>query len=79
MGRAKWLREIRQMRFEEAFDLWQSRTLTQEEAAQLLGVSDRTFRRYIDRFEEDGLQALMDKRSTRANPSSISLMIPRAS
>lgn len=50
------------MRFEEAFELWQSRTLTQEEAAQLLGVCDRTFRRYVDRFEEDGLQGLMDKR-----------------
>jgi len=62
MSRAKWLRETRQMRFEEAFDLWQTRTLTQEEAAQLLGVCDRTFRRYIDRFEEDGLQGLMDKR-----------------
>ncbi|MCH7741560.1 MAG: ISNCY family transposase [Proteobacteria bacterium] len=50
------------MRFEEALDLWQSRTLNQEEAALLLGVCDRTFRRYIDRYEDDGLQGLIDKR-----------------
>ncbi len=62
MSRAKWLQEMKQMRFEEALDLWQSRSLSQEEAAQLLGVCDRTFRRYIDRYEEDGLQGLIDKR-----------------
>ena len=50
------------MRFEEAFELWQSRTLSQEEAAMLLGVRERSFRRYIDRYEEDGLQGLLDKR-----------------
>lgn len=62
MSRARWLQEMKQMRFEEAFDLWQNRTLSQEEAAQLLGVCDRSFRRYIDRYEEDGLQGLIDKR-----------------
>lgn len=50
------------MRFEEAYTGWQSRRLTQEEAAQLLGVCDRTFRRYIDRYEEEGLEGLIDKR-----------------
>ena len=62
MSRARWLQETRLMRFEEAFDLWQSRTLTQEEAALLLGICDRSFRRYIDRYEDDGLQGLIDKR-----------------
>jgi transposase len=50
------------MRFEEAYGGWQGRRLTQEEAARLLGVCERTFRRYIDRYEEDGLQGLIDKR-----------------
>jgi len=50
------------MRFEEAYGGWQERRLTQEEAARLLGVCERTFRRYIDRYEEDGLQGLIDKR-----------------
>ena len=50
------------MRFEAAFGGWQARRLTQEEAARLLGVCERTFRRYIDRYEEAGLEGLIDKR-----------------
>jgi hypothetical protein len=37
------------MRFEEAYEGWQERRLTQEEAARLLGVCERSFRRYVDR------------------------------
>lgn len=50
------------MRFEEAYEGWQARRLTQEEAARLLGVCERTFRRYLDRYEEAGLEGLIDKR-----------------
>ena len=50
------------MRFEEAYGGWQSRRLTQEEAARLLGVCERTFRRYVDRYEDEGLDGLLDKR-----------------
>ena len=53
------------MRFEEAYSGWTERRLTQEDAAQLLGVCARTFRRYIDRYEEDGLDGLLDKRLTQ--------------
>ena len=62
MRRTEWLQETRKMRFEEAYAGWQGRRLTQEEAARLLGVCERTFRRYIDRYEEDGLQGLIDQR-----------------
>jgi transposase len=50
------------MRFEEVYGGWRNRRLTQEEAAMILGVTDRTFRRYIDRYEESGLEGLADKR-----------------
>lgn len=50
------------MRFEQAYDSWQNKRLTQEEAAQLLGVCERSFRRYINRYEEAGMEGLMDKR-----------------
>ena len=50
------------MRFEEAYGGWQQGRLTQEEAARLLGVCERTFRRYIDRYEDEGLEGLIDKR-----------------
>lgn len=62
MNRSQVLQEIRMMRFEEAYTSWQDRRLTQEEAAQLLGVCERTFRRYIDRYEEAGLEGLLDRR-----------------
>ena len=50
------------MKFEELCDRRQDRRLTQEQAAQLPGVCGRTFRRYIDRYEDDGLDGLTDKR-----------------
>jgi transposase len=50
------------MRFEEAYGGWQEGRLTQEEAARLLGVCERTFRRQINRYEDEGLQGLIDKR-----------------
>jgi transposase len=62
MKRAEWLQETRKMRFEEAYGGWQGGRLTQEEAARLLGVCERTFRRYIDRYEDEGLDGLIDKR-----------------
>ena len=50
------------MRFEEAYGGWQSGRLTQAEAASLLGVCERTFRRYLARHEESGLEGLVDRR-----------------
>jgi len=50
------------MRFQEAYAGWQAGRLRQEEAALLLGVCERTFRRYIDRYEEAGIEGLIDHR-----------------
>ncbi|MDR3351968.1 MAG: helix-turn-helix domain-containing protein, partial [Zoogloeaceae bacterium] len=50
------------MRFEEACEGWNGGRLTQEEAARLLGMCERTFRRYLSRFEEDGQEGLTDRR-----------------
>lgn len=67
MRRTEMLQEIRKMRFEEVYGKWQRRYLSQEEAAQILGVCSRTFRRQICRFEEEGLEGLNDKRLTQAS------------
>ncbi len=50
------------MRFEEAYSGWQEKRLTQEEAARILGVCERTFRRQIARYEAEGLEGLIDRR-----------------
>lgn len=67
MKRTALLQEIRKMRFEEAFSIWTEGRITQEEAAHLLGVCSRTFRRYIDRYHHEGLDGLLDKRLNQAS------------
>jgi len=67
MRRTELLQEIRIMRFTEAFDGWQERRLTQAEAARLLGVHERTFRRHIDRYHDEGLAGLADKRLSQVS------------
>ena len=54
-------------RFEEAYDGWIEKRLSQEEAARILGVSDRTFRRYVERYDDGGMEALHDQRISRAS------------
>src|SRR5512144_634385 len=67
MRRTELLQEIRKMRFEEAYRGWTERRLRQEEAARLLGVCERTFRRYIDRYEDEGLDGLIDQRLSQVS------------
>ena len=50
------------MRFEETYSLWTEGRITQEEAARILGVHERSFRRHVNRYIEDGLDGLIDKR-----------------
>jgi len=67
MRRTEMLQGIRKMRFEEVYFGWTESRLSQEEAARILGVCDRTFRRYIDRYEHDGIEGLSDRRLTQAS------------
>ena len=67
MERTELLREIKMHRFEEAYQGWGGGCLSQEEAAVILGVSSRTFRRYVERYEEGGLEGLRDRRMDMAS------------
>ena len=67
MKRTEVLQEVRKMRFEEAYYGWQEGRLSQQEAAVLLGICDRSFRRYRDRYESSGIDGLMDKRLIQAS------------
>ncbi|MFN0192907.1 MAG: ISNCY family transposase [Aestuariivirga sp.] len=46
---------------------WTHGRLSQMEAAEILGVSERTFRRYARRFEADGEDGLIDRRAGRVS------------
>jgi len=50
------------MRFEEVYEGWNAGRLTQAEAAQILGMCERSFRRYLSRYEAEGLEGLIDRR-----------------
>ena len=51
--------------FTRVYDRWERRELTQAEAAEILGKSERQFRRYAERYEEQGLDGLRDLRLNR--------------
>lgn len=55
------------MRFEEAYGGWEAGRLTQAEAASLLGVSERTLRRYVVRYDGCRLEGLIDQRPELAS------------
>jgi len=67
MTRARVLQEVRQMRFEELYERRHRRELTMAEAAEILGVTERTFRRWGDRYEAEGAAGLADRRLGRAS------------
>ena len=62
MKRAAWLQDHRMRKFRDVLSRWESRDLSMMEAGELLGMSERQFRRYRDRYEEEGLEGLVDRR-----------------
>ena len=62
MRQTEMLQGLRLMKFEEVLERTKRRRLSHLEAASVLGVSERTFRRWRDRFEADGAEGLYDRR-----------------
>ena len=68
MDRTTVLQEIQKMRFEETWNEWKKGRLTQDEAGRIMGMSERTFRRYVRRVEEGRRgQRILDKCLTHAS------------
>ena len=65
MRRTEQAQGLRLMKFEEVYGRTRRGVLGQAEAAEILGVSERTFRRWRDRFEADGAEGLYDRRLGR--------------
>jgi transposase len=58
-------------KFTSVYDRWQARELSQAEAAEILGKSERQFRRYIDLYEDQGLEGLRDGRLGRVSEKAV--------
>ena len=67
MNRTTWLQDRRMEKFRDVLSCWERRELSMMEAGEILGCSERQFRRYRDRYEEEGLEGLVDKRLGKAS------------
>jgi transposase len=67
MRRTEALQGVRMAMFLNLLQRWESAELNQAEAAELLGVGERTFRRWRDRYDEEGEAGLLDRRLGKAS------------
>ena len=58
-------------KFESVLDRVESRRLSQLEAAEILGMSERTFRRWRDRYAAEGSDGLFDRRLGKASTKAV--------
>jgi len=68
MGTASIHEGVRRMRFSSLLERTEAKELTQDAAAEMLGVSVRTFQRWACRYEAEGDAGLADRRMGRASP-----------
>ena len=61
------LQGVRVIKFRDILGRYEASEFNQMEAAELLGVSERTFRRWCQRFEQDGEAGLSDRRLGKAS------------
>ena len=67
MRRTEQLQGLRLMKFEDVYGRCYGGDLSQVEASEILGVSERTFRRWRDRYEAEGAEGLYDRRLGRVS------------
>src|SRR5437763_16917425 len=80
MDRARVHEGVRRMRFEALLDRHERGDLSQIEAAEMLGISERSFRRWRDRLRAEGPSGLADRRlgkpsGRRASEAEIAAML----
>ncbi len=68
MRRTTMLWETFVMRFEDVLSKYRKQRLTATEAGELLGMSERHFRRLCGRYEEEGAVGLADRRLGKPSP-----------
>jgi transposase len=71
MNRTTWLQDRRMQKFREVLSRWEAGVLSMKDARELLGISERQFRRFRDRYEEDGEEGLRDRGLGRPSPKKV--------
>jgi transposase len=61
------LQGVRMMKLRSVLDRVEARALSKLEAAEILGVDERTFRRWCRRYDEEGEAGLLDRRLGKAS------------
>ena len=62
MRRTEQRQGLRMLKLRDVMSRWEAGGLSQLEAAELLGMSERTFRRWSRQFEDEGEDGLLDRR-----------------
>jgi transposase len=62
MKQAAWLQERGMQKFRDVLSRWEAGGLSLMDAGELLGISERQLRRWRERYEEEGLDGLLDRR-----------------
>jgi hypothetical protein len=71
MRRTEAHQGVRMIKFVDVLGRWEAAEFGQLEAAELLGVGERTFRRWRERFEEEGEAGLRDRRRGKVSPKRV--------
>jgi len=62
---------VRMIKFKDILSRYEASELGRLEAAELLGVGERTFRRWRERFEDEGEAGLRDRRLGKVSPKRV--------
>ena len=73
MNRTMRLQERRMEKFCDVLGRYEAKRLSALDAAELLGMSERGFRHYRRRYEEEGLDGLFDRRLGKASARRVSV------
>ena len=68
MDQTRFLQRVRMNQFKRVYDRWKHKKVTQKEAAEQLGITQRTFRRYVVRYRSEGAEGLLDRRLGKVSP-----------
>ena len=67
MRRTEAHQGVRMIKFSSILSRYEAAEFSQAEAAELLGIGERTFRRWRQRFEDEGEAGLLDRRLGKAS------------